>query len=420
VIYVWIIAIALALTAFFSGMEMAFIAANRVRLRHLAEAGNRAAGRYLEAFRRPERVLSTSMMGVTIAHIVASSAATWALIPYLGTWAAIAVTAALTPLMLVFGEVIPKAVAREWATAIVRYLYPLMELASRVLAPLTWGANVLVSGAFGLVGLRSASSRQFVSREELKVLLQLEPEEADVTVIEAEMIDKIFDLGEKTVREIMVPLVDVVALPGSAPPDDAVRVIAERGFSRIPVYTDRAFNLVGVVTAMDLLRRGAAAQDLRTLMRPAHYVPESKRIDDLLREMQKGRIQLAVVVDEYGGAVGIVTVEDIVEQIVGEIEDEHDRTPPLVERLPDGSYRMAGRVRIEELNESLDWELPSGDFETVAGLVLATVNRIPAVGEVFDVGRHEFTVLEADERRILKVRITPPDRPHPKTAVKEG
>ncbi len=418
--YVWIIVIALALTAFFSGMEMAFIAANRVRLRHLAEAGNRAAGRYLEAFRRPERVLSTSMMGVTIAHIVASSAATWALIPYLGTWAAIAVTAALTPLMLVFGEVIPKAVAREWATAIVRYLYPLIELASRVLAPLTWGANVLVSGAFGLVGLRSASSRQFVSREELKVLLQLEPEEADVTVIEAEMIDKIFDLGEKTVREIMVPLVDVVALPGSAPPDDAVRVIAERGFSRIPVYTDRAFNLVGVVTAMDLLRRGAAAQDLRTLMRPAHYVPESKRIDDLLREMQKGRIQLAVVVDEYGGAVGIVTVEDIVEQIVGEIEDEHDRTPPLVERLPDGSYRMAGRVRIEELNESLDWELPSGDFETVAGLVLATVNRIPAVGEVFDVGRHEFTVLEADERRILKVRITPPDRPHPKTAVKEG
>jgi putative hemolysin len=420
VTYVWIIVIALALTAFFSGMEMAFIAANRVRLRHLAEAGNRAAGRYLEAFRRPERVLSTSMMGVTIAHIVASSAATWALIPYLGTWAAIAVTAALTPLMLVFGEVIPKAVAREWATAIVRYLYPLIELASRVLAPLTWGANVLVSGAFGLVGLRSASSRQFVSREELKVLLQLEPEEADVTVIEAEMIDKIFDLGEKTVREIMVPLVDVVALPGSAPPDDAVRVIAERGFSRIPVYTDRAFNLVGVVTAMDLLRRGAAAQDLRTLMRPAHYVPESKRIDDLLREMQKGRIQLAVVVDEYGGAVGIVTVEDIVEQIVGEIEDEHDRTPPLVERLPDGSYRMAGRVRIEELNESLDWELPSGDFETVAGLVLATVNRIPAVGEVFDVGRHEFTVLEADERRILKVRITPPDRPHPKTAVKEG
>ncbi len=408
--YVWIIVVALALTAFFSGAEMAFIAANRLRLRHLAEAGNRSAARYLEAFRRPERVLSTSMMGVTIAHIVASSAATWALIPALGTWAALVVTAALTPLMLVFGEVIPKVVAREWATAIIRYLFAVIELASRVLAPLTWGANVVVGRILALFGRRPANTRQFVSREELKLLLQLEPEEADVTVTEAEMIDKIFDLGEKTVREIMVPLVDVVALPTSAPPDDAVRIITERGFSRIPVYTDRAFNLVGVVTAMDLLRRGSHAADLGSLMRSAHYVPQTKLIDDLLREMQKGRIQLAVVVDEYGGAVGIVTVEDIVEEIVGEIEDEHDRTPPLVERLPDGSYRVAGRVRIDELNESLEWELPKADFETVAGLVLASVNRIPAVGEVFDVGSHEFTVLEADQRRILKVRITPPDK----------
>jgi CBS domain containing-hemolysin-like protein len=409
--FLWIIVIALALTAFFSGAEMAFIAANRVRLRHLAEAGHRAATRYLEAFRRPERVLSTSMMGVTIAHITASSAATWVLIPTLGTWAALVVTAALTPLMLVFGEVIPKAVAREWATAIIRYLFPVIEFASRLLAPLTWGANVFVGRTLALIGRRPASTRQFVSREELKLLLQLEPEEADVTVTEAEMIDNIFDLGEKTVREIMVPLVDVVALPAAAPPDDAVRLIAERGFSRIPVYTDRAFNLVGVVTAMDLLRRGAQAPDLRSLMRAATYAPQTKLIDDLLREMQKGRIQLAVVVDEYGGAVGIVTVEDIVEEIVGEIEDEHDRTPPLVERLPDGSYRVAGRVRIDELNESLDWDLPKADFETVAGLVLTTVSRIPAVGEVFDVGSHEFTVLEADERRILKVRITPPDKP---------
>jgi CBS domain containing-hemolysin-like protein len=307
--------------------------------------------------------------------------------------------------------VIPKAVAREWATAIIRYLFPVIEFASRLLAPLTWGANVFVGRTLALIGRRPASTRQFVSREELKLLLQLEPEEADVTVTEAEMIDNIFDLGEKTVREIMVPLVDVVALPAAAPPDDAVRLIAERGFSRIPVYTDRAFNLVGVVTAMDLLRRGAQAPDLRSLMRAATYAPQTKLIDDLLREMQKGRIQLAVVVDEYGGAVGIVTVEDIVEEIVGEIEDEHDRTPPLVERLPDGSYRVAGRVRIDELNESLDWDLPKADFETVAGLVLTTVSRIPAVGEVFDVGSHEFTVLEADERRILKVRITPPDKP---------
>jgi putative hemolysin len=241
----------------------------------------------------------------------------------------------------------------------------------------------------------------------------MEPEEADVTVSEAEMIDKIFDLGETAVREVMVPLVDVAALPETASGADAVRLIQERGFSRIPVFTDRVFNIVGVVTAMDLLRRGGPAQDLQALMRPATYVPETKHIDDLLREMQKNRVQLAVVVDEYGGAVGIVTVEDIVEQVVGEIRDEHDRTPDTVERLPDGSYRVAGRAGVEEVNEALEWDLPKGDFETVAGLVLATLHRIPLVGEVFRVRRFTITVLEADKRRVLTVRITPDKPPAP-------
>jgi CBS domain containing-hemolysin-like protein len=373
----------------------------------MAEGGNRTAVRYLDAFRSPERLLSTAMMGVTIAHITASSVATWVLLPVVGGAAAILVTLALTPIMLVFGEVIPKAVARERATGLILWLFPVIETLGRLLTPLTWGANALVGWALSLVGRQRTSTRQFVSREELKLLLQMEPEEADVTVSEAEMIDKIFDLGETAVREVMVPLVDVAALPETASPADVVRLIQERGFSRIPVFTDRVFNIVGVVTAMDLLRRGAEAPDLRALMRPATYVPETKHIDDLLREMQKNRVQLAVVVDEYGGAVGIVTVEDIVEEVVGEIRDEHDRTPDTVERLPDGSYRVAGRASLEEVNDALEWDLPKGDFETVAGLVLATLHRIPLVGEVFRVQRFTVTVLEADKRRVLTVRITP-------------
>jgi putative hemolysin len=410
-IYVWGIVAAVVATAVLSAAEMAFIAANRVRIRHLAEGGNATAARYLDAFRHPERMLSAAMMGVTVAHISASSMATWALLPVFGGWSAALATVVLVPLMLVFGEIIPKAVAGEWATALILRLYRVLELVAAILSPLTWGARALVGGALGALGLRTSGTRQFVSREELKLLLQLEPEEADVTSSEAEMIDKIFDLGDTAVREIMVPLVDVVAQPETARPEDAVRLIQERGFSRIPVFTDRVINIVGVVTAMDLLRRGAEAADLKTLMRPATYVPETKRIDELLTEMQKARVQLAVVIDEYGGAVGIVTVEDIVEQVVGEIHDEHDHILATVERLPDGSYRVAGRERVEDLNDALDWDLPTGDFETVAGLVLATMHRIPLVGEEFQVGRHTFTVLEADPRRILTVRITPPARP---------
>jgi CBS domain containing-hemolysin-like protein len=407
-IYVWVIVLGLLVSAFFSAAEMAFIAANRVRLRHLAEGGHRTAARYLEAFHRPERMLSAAMMGVTIAHITASSVATWALLPVVGGAAWLVVIVILTPIMLVFGEVIPKAVAREWATALIQRLFRVMELVSALFTPVTWATNAMVGQTLRLFGRQPTATRQFVSREELKLLLQMEPSEADVTQSEAEMIDKIFDLGEKKVREVMVPLVDVAALSQTATPDDAVRLIQERGFSRIPVYTDRIFNMVGVVTAMDLLRRGGMAPDLRSLMRPATYVPETKRIDDLLRELQKARVQLAIVVDEYGGAVGIVTLEDILEEIVGEIQDEHDRAPAVIDRLPDGSYRVAGRVSVGELNESLDWELPTGDYETVAGLVLATVHRIPFVGEEFQVGPYTFTVLEADERRILTIRITPP------------
>ena len=409
-IYVWIIALAFLVTALFSAAEMSFIAANRLRLRHLAEGGSRNAARYLDAFKQPERFLSTAMMGVTIAHVTASSVATWALVPRIGAAAALVVTLVLTPLMLILGEVIPKAVAREWATALILRLFRAVEIATALLAPLSWTANALVGGVLAAFGYPRTTTRAFVSREELKVLLQMEPEEADVTSSEAEMIDKIFDLGETAVREVMVPMVEVAALPETASPDDCVRLIAERGFSRIPIYADRIFNVVGVVTAMDLLRQGAGARDVRAFMRPATYVPETKRIDDLLREMQKARVQLMVVVDEYGAAVGIVTVEDIVEEVVGEIRDEHDRALDTVERLPDGSYRVAGRVNIDEVNEALDWELPKGDFETVAGLVLATVHRIPLVGEVLRVERYTVTVLEANERRVLTVRITPPER----------
>jgi putative hemolysin len=407
-IYVWGIVTALLVTALLSAAEMAFIAANRVRIRHLAENGNQTAARYLEAFRRPERMLSAAMMGVTVAHITASSLATWTLLPVAGGWAAALATIILVPVMLVFGEVIPKAMASEWATALILRLYRVLEIAAIILSPVTWGARALVTGVLVALGLRTSGARQFVSREELKLLLQLEPEEADVTSSEAEMIDKIFDLGDTAVREVMVPLVDVAALPETVAPEEAVRLIQERGFSRIPVFSDRVINVVGVVTAMDLLHRGADAPDLKSLMRPATYVPETKRIDDLLREMQKARLQMAVVIDEYGGAVGIVTVEDIVEQVVGEIHDEHDRTGSTVERLPDGSYRVAGRERVQDLNDALDWDLPTGDFETVAGLILATVHRIPLVGEEFQVGRYTFTVLEADQRRILTIRITPP------------
>jgi CBS domain containing-hemolysin-like protein len=403
----WLVGLCLLATIFFSMAEMAFIAANRLRLRHLAEEGSAVAASYLESFRHPERILSAAMMGVTVAHIVAASAATWELLPFFGRVAAVVVTVTLTPIMLVFGEIIPKAIAREWATTLILRLYRPLAWMAAAMVPLVALAQALVRLVLRTFGAAEPDVRQFVSREELKALLQLEPGEAEVTREEAEMIDKIFDLGETTVREVMVPLVEVVMLPADASPADAVRVIQERGFSRIPIFDQRETNIVGIVSAMDLFVRGAEVERLDALMRRPDYVPETKRIDDLLREMQRSRQHMAVVVDEYGGSTGIVTLEDIVEEIVGEIEDEHDRAPAFVERLPDGSYWVSGRTNIDELNEALDWNLPKEDYETVAGLVLATLHRIPRTGEEFQIPGYTVTVLEADSRRVGAVKIAP-------------
>ena len=407
----WLATLCLVATMFFSAAEMAFIAANRPRLRHLAEQGSATAAAYLEAFRHPERVLSTAMMGVTVAHIVAASATTWSLLPRLGGLAPLVVTLVLTPVMLVFGEIIPKAVARAWATSLILRLYRPLLWTSVVLMPFVAFANLVVGLTLRLYGVRQADTRAFVSREELKALLQMEPGEAEVTTQEAELIDNIFDLGDTTVREVMVPLVEVAMLPDSASPQDAIALIQERGFSRLPIYRQRETNIVGIVAAMDLLSRGAEAATLDELKRPPYYVPETKRIDDLLREMQRSRAHMAVVVDEYGGSTGVVTLEDILEQIVGEIHDEHERAPASAERLPDGSYRVAARTNIDELNEAFDWTLPKQDYETVAGLVLATLGRVPRAGEMFQIPGYTLTVLEADTRRVTAVKITPTPEP---------
>jgi CBS domain containing-hemolysin-like protein len=408
-------------SAFFSAAEIAFLSANRVRLRHLAEQGSRVARAYMEAFQHPERMLSTAMMGVTIAHVVSSAVATAALLPWLGGQASLWATIILTPTMLVFGEILPKALTQPRATGIALRTYDLLRGVAWLLAPVVGVANLLVRAILGSLGIGERRD-PFVSRADLRLLVEREPDgKTDVREEEREMIEGIFDLVETSAREVMVPLVDVVAVPEDASVDEAVRKVQESGHSRLPVYRERIDNVIGVVAALDILARGAAGEAIRTLMRPAYYVPAAKRTSDLLPEMQRRRIQLAVVVDEYGASQGIVTVGDVIEEIVGEIPDERERTPSQLVRLPDGSYLVDGRLWIEELNESLDWDLPKKkEYETVAGLILDVLGRIPRPGEQVTVGAYELAVVDADERRIHKVKVRGRDRPGPTPPPSQG
>jgi len=406
-----VILVCLLASAFFSAAEIAFLAANRVRLRHLAEQSSRVARGYMEAFQHPEQLLSTAMMGVTIAHVVSSAVATAALLPWLGGQASLWATIILTPTMLVFGEILPKALTQPRATAVALRTFDPLRAVAWLLAPVVGIANLLVRAILG--GLGHGERRDlFVSRADLRLLVEREPDgTTDVREEEREMIEGIFDLVETSVREVMVPLVDIVAVPEDGSVDEAIARIRESGHSRLPVYRERIDNVVGVVMALDILARGAAGETMRTLMRPAHYVPATKRISDLLPEMQRRRIQLAVVVDEYGASEGIVTLGNVIEEIVGEIPDDREGEPSQLVRLPDGSYLVAGRLWIEELNDVLDWDLPKKkDYETVAGLILASLGRIPRPGEQVTVGAYELAVVDSDERRILKAKVRARDR----------
>jgi putative hemolysin len=405
-------------SAFFSAAEIAFIAANRVRLRHLAEQGSRVARGLMAAFQHPERLLATAMIGVTIVQVAASALTTALLLAWFDLQASFWATVILTPIMLILGEIVPKALAQSRATRVALATFDSLRGAAWLLTPLVGAANAIVRALLRSLG-HAERRDPFVSREDLRLLVESEPAGVtDVREEEREMIEGIFDLVETSVREIMVPLVDVVAVPEEATVAEAVLKIRESGHSRLPVYRERIDHVVGVVTALDILHRGAEGDTVKDLTRPAHYVPSTQRISDLLPEMQRKRLQLAVVVDEYGGSEGIVSIEDIVEEIVGDIQDDHERPSSTLTPLPDGSYLVAGRLPIEELNETLEWDLPRKDYDTVAGLILSVLGRIPRPAEHVTVGRYELSVVDADERRILKVKVKaqapgPPPAPVP-------
>jgi CBS domain containing-hemolysin-like protein len=310
----------------------------------------------------------------------------------------------LSPLVVLLGEMVPKAYFRHHADRLAPLLAPPLYLCLRLFTPLS-GIIRHVSDLL-LIPLRISPDERdpYITREELKFLVQEGNHQADLDTEERRMIHKIIHFGETTVEEAMVPLIDVVALPSSATVADAVALVSEHHFSRIPVYEERIDQIIGIVHAFDLL--GADSQaSLGSLMRPAYYVPETKLVDDLLQEMQRKRVQMAIVVDEYGGVVGIVTVEDLLEEIVGEIEDEYDEEPPLVRRLADGSYVIDARVELDRLKEELGVELPEGEYETLGGFLLSLFQRIPEPGEEVRYRGIRFLVTESDKRSILKVRV---------------
>lgn len=391
---------------FFSGSEIAMVSANRGLLRQRASEGDRGA-RMAEAFlAQPQVLLATTLLGTNLALVTFSVAVTLALAASDGRGELIAVIT-VTPMTLVLGEVVPKTLFQQNADRLVtKVVYPL-RAASLVLRPVVWTMSGFATTMSRLLG--TEKERAFITRDELALLIEAEPAGgSEITEQEREMIANVLELSDATAEEVMVPLSEVTALPEDTTLGEAALEVADKQHSRMPIYRSRVDDIVGILHVFDLLQAGpgAKAKSVAEFAQPATYVPENKPADELLVELQRAGNQMAVVVDEYGGAVGIVSVEDILEEIVGEIEDEFDDAPPPIRQERPGVWRVEARTSVERINEELGLELPESDeYETVAGLMLERLKRIPEPGESLVVSTVTIRVVSASDRAVEEVQI---------------
>ncbi len=400
--------IMLILCAVASASETALTSVSRIKLKNLVEEGDKKAAEIEQILVNPNAFLSTILIVNSVATIVASSMATILSIRLSATWGELIGTILLSLVVLIFCEITPKTAAVQsplrWARIIIGpvrgtawVLYPIV----RVLSGIT---NALVR----LLGGQSVRHGPFVTEEELRLLVTVGEEEGVLEEDETEMIHSIFEFADTPVRDVMIPRIDIITLASTATVDQAVDLAQEGGFSRIPVYEETIDNIIGVLYTKDMLkqlREGHETQLIRELVRPAYFVPETKKLDDLLNEIRQKRIHMVIVIDEYGSVAGLVTIEDLVEEIVGDIQDEYDHEEKLYERINENEYIFAAKISIDAFNDVMDTKLEDEEYDTLGGFVYAKLDKIPVVGDTIVFEDYTFTVLTTRGRRISKVQV---------------
>lgn len=416
------------LNAFFVGAEFALVRSRRTRLEAMTRSGDRLARFALRASSNISRVLSASQLGVTLASLGLGWVAEATLgeafsnlfarlpmgidVPLRLTIGAGVALVIVTYLHVVFGELTPKAAALNHPESIARWLAPPLLFFAWLTTPFTWILNRSSGVVLRAFNQKPAGTDESVhSPEELRLLVEQSEEMGQLQSHDAEMIQGIFEFSEKNAREVMTPRTDLVALPVEATLDETLAIVEESGMSRYPVYEETIDDILGVVLAKDLLRvvaaRGTTEFALKNIMRPVHVIPGSRKVEDVLSDFKRMKEHLAVVLDEYGGTAGVVTMEDLLEEIVGDILDEYD-TPEDAEteiQLRAGETLVDGSAHIGELNEHFGLDIPEDGYTTIGGYIFGVLGRLPSVGDRVMAGGAIFTVREMDGRRIGSLAV---------------
>lgn len=402
----------LILSAFFSGSETALFSLNKLQLKKMQkeESGWRVNS-IIKLLDDPQKTLITILTGNMFVNIAASSLATYLAIKLFGNVGIGIAGGIMIFMILVFGEIVPKSLAISNAEAIAKKIARPVEIISSFLFPLIFFFKIIINALYYFFGKKRVKEKKEITEEDLITLINVGKDEGVIEEEEKKMIRNIFEFGDTMVKEVMVPRVDIACIPSEAKLNSILRLIKKMGHSRIPVYKETIDNIIGILYTKDLLvvyeqwYKSKEKFDLKKIIRRAYFVPENKKIDDLLDIFQRDEIQIAIAIDEYGGTAGLVTMEDVVEEIVGEIIDEYDKETKLYEIIDNNTVIADGIISIDKINELLNIEIPENDFETLGGFIYDLMGRVPNKNETIEYKNIQITIEQVVKNRIIRVII---------------
>ncbi|NLK95144.1 MAG: HlyC/CorC family transporter [Clostridiales bacterium] len=399
--------ILLILSSFFSMSETALMSLSKIRLRHMVEEKVKGAKLVEKLLEDPNKLLGAILIGNNVVNIAASALATSVATKIVGGGSGVAIaTGIMTVLVLIFGEITPKSIAKQKSEEVSLFVSKPIKIVVFLFKPFVAVFSAISSIFIKMFGGDPKATEPFITAEELKTMVGVSEEEGVLEDVEKEMIFNVFDFGDMQVKDVMLQRVDIVALEVTSTYEEIIDRIKNEQFSRFPVYDDTIDNIVGILNVKDLII-GKKEEDFKILdyTREPFYTFEFKKVSQVFAEMKKSRNHMAVVLDEYGGTVGILTMEDIVEEIVGEIEDEFDAEEDKIEVIKEDEYVVDGSAKLHEISDLLGVNMESEDLDSVGGLIIEELGRIPEEKEEVEINKVKFVVEEVDKNRIKKVRI---------------
>ncbi|MBQ6775214.1 MAG: HlyC/CorC family transporter [Synergistaceae bacterium] len=399
------------LSAFFSGAETSITATGAGKLRTLQEQDKY---KFLNSTFQwliddTQEALTVCLIANNVVNISASALASSVMLELFGSGALVVVVPVMTVLIVIFGEILPKSAAMVYSENVLILASPIIRVLAFLISPIAWAMKKCVTGIGFLLHMDLGTQQVFVTRDEIEQFVKIGEESGALEASERRMIDGIIDFDETKVHEIMIPRTDMIALEADDTLAEAVKLFIDEGHSRIPVYEESPDNIIGILYVKDTLKNlldSNMACEVRSLLRKPIFVPETIRTAEVLEAMRREHIHIAIIVDEYGGVAGLVTMEDILEQIVGEIQDEYDQEVPEIQKLEDGSYSVQGGISLENLSEALGSEFESDDAESLGGLVLTLSGSFPEAGEIFEYNGWKIRVEALEDHRITLLNLS--------------